>query len=97
MNAMSPEEFEKVLTRQEAELARMKATLDEQSALLDTLKAECAKLGLDKNPPIALEDFPPEYQARFLEFERDLKQIDEILTPSRPKAKAPKIGRRMAI
>ena len=97
METIDPAAFEKDLARNKEDLARIRKVLDEQRDMLESIKAEFDKLGVDtsKLPPI--DQLPKEYQEEFLNFSRELKEIDDILAPPRPKAKAPKIGRRMTI
>ena len=89
--------FEQQLAKQKQDLANIKAVLDEQRTMLETLKTEFDKLGLDPAQILPIDQLPKEYQEQYLNFTRELKEIDEILAPQRPKAKAPKMGRRMTI
>lgn len=97
MNASDPKDFAKVLAGHKENLARIKAMLDEQTAMLQSLETEFAKLGIDKSNLPPLEELPSEYQQQYLDFTRDLKAIDEILAPSKPKTKPATMRRRNII
>lgn len=97
MEKTDPAAFEKKLAEQKKDLARIKAVLDEQTEMLNALKADFDKLGIDPKELPPIDQLPMEYQEQYLAFTRELKEIDDILAPPRPKAKAPKVSRRMTI
>lgn len=93
MSTTEVQDFQKVIDKQRADLARIKSVLDEQSALLQQLKAEYAKLGIDRSKLPALESLPQEYQTQYLAFERELKETGDLLKSQPAKHKAPKMRR----
>ena len=97
MNFSDPKDFQKVIDKHKADLASLKETLDGQNAMLEKLKKEFKALGLDEQQFLPLSDLPPEMQNRYLEFERELKSVSEILAPAQVKPKAPKLRQRMTI
>ena len=97
MNFASPQDFQKTIDKHKANLAAIKATLDEQSAMLEKLKKEFKALGLDTKQLLPLSELPPDMQNRYLEFERELKSVNEILSPPQVKPKSPKLRQRMTI
>ncbi|MDR2892603.1 MAG: hypothetical protein LBV80_05915 [Deltaproteobacteria bacterium] len=89
--------FEKTLARHKEDLARIKTVLDTQRATLESIKAEFDKLGINTAQLPPIEQLPKEYQEQFLGFTRELREIDEILTPPRPASKPMKLRRRAMI
>ncbi len=94
---MDSTEFQKVIDKHKATLAGLKATFEEQDAMLERLKSEFKALGLDEKQMIPLSELPPEMQNRYMEFERDLNSVIETLVPSQVKPKSPRLRQRMTI
>ena len=97
MNFADPKDFQKVINKHKADFAALKATLDEQNAMLEALKKEFKALGLDEQQFLPLSELPPDMQSRYLEFERELKSVSETLSPAQVKPKGPKLRQRMTI
>ena len=97
MNFADPKEFQKTIDKHKANLAAIKATLDEQNAMLEKLKKEFKALGLDEKQLLPLSELPPDMQSRYLEFERELKSVNETLSPPQVRPKGPKLRQRMTI
>jgi hypothetical protein len=91
------DEFEKTLARHKEDLARIRTVLDAQRATLEGIKAEFDKLGINTADLPPIEQLPREYQEQYFNFTRELKEIDEILSPPRPAGKPAKIRRRAMI
>jgi hypothetical protein len=88
MQVRESNDFQKVIERHKAELARLRTVFAEQKHSLAQIKADYEKLGIDRSKLPPLENLPREYQERYLAFERDLRDLGlEInAAPKKPKA-----------
>jgi septal ring factor EnvC (AmiA/AmiB activator) len=76
------------IAKEKQELESIRATLEEQDRTLDKLKKDFAALGVAGEALPSLDALSPEQRAQYLAFERELREIDGLLAPRRPKTKA---------
>ncbi len=96
MNATK--DYTQVIAEQEANLNRIKKEFDQQSAELDAMLAKAEAMGLDLGKQPDMSGMSEAERQYCLEFERQLQDINRLLTPVQPaRSKAPRLSRRQMI
>ncbi len=91
-------DYAKVVAEQEANLNRIKEEFDRQSAQLETMLAQAEALGLDLEKRPDLGAMSEEERQYCLEFERQLLEVNRLLTQGQPeRSKPPRLSRRRMI
>lgn len=91
------DELNAVITRRKRETEKLRAALEEQDRALEKLRADFAALGIADEALPSLDDLSPEQREQYLAFERELREIDDLLAPRRPKPKTPPQSRRALV
>ena len=87
-------DLDAAITRERQEFETIRAALEEQDRTLEKLKQDFAALGVTEEALPSLDALSPEQRSQYLAFERELREIDGLLAPRRPKTKAPLKTRR---
>lgn len=91
-------DYGKIAEEQEAQLCRLKAEFDGQSAQLDELFRQAEAMGLDPGTRPDLAVMTEAERRCCADFERQLGEIASLLTPVQtPRTRLPKMSRRSMV